>query len=272
MDNDDRDQHEYFCRAPSCGESFYKAPPSWFESRGMSEPRFCDSCRAWFRLQESVGSQTVSCTACGHAWDMSPEYRISYRKKIGDWDVDREALLCVRCENNPLWRFKQRERLATARLKKMAERIDVELVENEFGDDVGGAMEIIATKRASSRTSFDVPVEAEFYERTKNYGRRAQHGENQLKHILKPEHQWKQKLGTDDPRMIVKQAAEIASQTGEYIAEMKQANGSIIKCDVRTGLVVIIKPDAASVSGHSIETAFMAGRGAEAYLRGKLKV
>lgn len=271
QDNNDREQHEYSCHAPSCHEVFFKAPPAWFEGRGMSEPKFCDTCRSWFRLQESIGITTVICIACGHGWSAPPEYRISYYKRIGDWDVDHETLLCKRCENDPSWRFRQRERLATARLKKMTQHIDVELVENQFGDDVDGALELIETKKVRSTNSFEVPTDIEFYEQTKNFGRRAKHGANQLEHIMKRQHQWKEKLGMEDPKLIIPLAAEIAGKTSEHIAEMRGSNGNILKCDARSGLVVIIKPDAASETGHSIETAYMTKGRVDLYLQRKLQ-
>lgn len=272
---EDREEHVYTCKAPSCGDPFVKATPSWFAGKGLSEPKFCPDCKEWIDDQE--GSETVSCSACGYSWGAAAKYRIIYLKKIGDWDEDKDSFLCRRCEKDPMRVLKQKMLRATNYLKKMAGRVDVDLVEQAFADEVDAALELIKNESASSRTSFEVPTDVDFYERTKLYSRHKLVVKNQVEHFLKgkdgkQDHQWKEKLGTDDPKVIIQFAAAVAALTGDSIAEKKQANGNIMKCDARTGVVVIVKPDTASETGYSIETAFMPEDGIESYLGSKLKV
>ncbi len=101
-------------------------------------------------------------------------------------------------------------------------------------------------------------------------GKKSVHGENQLEHILKPKHQWRQKLGTEDPRPFLSAAAKLAAATGSDVGLVEQGKRGVVKADLRTGLVVIIRGDKTSPTGNRIETAFF-NKNPSKYIAKKLR-
>lgn len=259
--SDDRRSYEtqiYTCMAKGHdGDIDFEAvEEEWFLERGWPAPLNCPECRAWYSAQLEIGPTDSKCFICGYHWPTKPLFRISYHKRHGNWDEfaeSAEGQTCLRCAKSPHRQQKMKNRNAMLRLR---DRMP------DFSED--------EIKFAPARGSFAVPGanEIDFYERTKLYSSRAKHGMNQLDHLLKPEHRWREKLGSNDPRPFIAAAARLAQKTGQGIAQVEQRNGSTLKCDMRTGLVVIVKPDVSSETGHSLETAFF-NENPKDYLEGK---
>jgi hypothetical protein len=247
--SDDRRRYEtqiYTCMAKGHdGDIDFEAvEEEWFLERGLSAPLNCPECRAWYNAQLEIGPTDSKCFICGYHWPTEPLFRISYHKRHGNWEEfaeSAEGQTCLHCKQNPHRQQKMKNRNAMLRLRdKMPD-----FSKNKI-------------KFSPAHDAYAVPGadDLAFYERTKLFSSRATHGKNQLEHLLKPEHLWREKLGSSDPRPFIAAAARLARETGRDIAQIKQRNGSVLKCDMRTGLVVIVKSDAASKTGNSLETAF----------------
>ena len=278
-DDDDDDSQEYECQNVGCAGDriFEAAPEEWFEDNDMDLPKNCQICRDWNADQKRIGPIAAKCRFCGYTWQIEATYRIIYHKKVGNWDAywtENETLqICRRCMEIPFRRRMLRERVAASRLRKP--------YYPDGQNQVGGKKQAphereprVPDERHSRRQEllkyveehglgkdpkqFDVPDSMVFYQGVKTPAlKAADHGDNQLTHILKKDHKWADKLGSEDPHTLLALARHIAISTEAHVLQFTdQRSHLIVKYDLNQEVAVIIREAAWSPTGFLTHTTF----------------
>jgi len=262
--DEDNDSHEdrsqfYPCRNAGCeGVSPFKAAAeSWFRQRGLNLPSNCFTCKEWMAEQKEIGPIMAKCQYCGVQWPVQATYRIHYHRNVGIWEdyweMNQDAQMCRLCRENPHRRLKLRIRNAERRAKGVGEkqRLRYQKEKHErFCRNLDGSPQGRNVQR------IDVPSALIYYKNIPTKpGREEEHGPNQLTHILKPEHGWRDKFGTEDPDTILNLASGIARSCESHIRQYTQEDGKVIKYDMRQNIVVILLQEE-TTSKWRIETSF----------------
>ncbi|HJP81731.1 MAG TPA: hypothetical protein VJ841_05025 [Candidatus Saccharimonadales bacterium] len=96
----ERIQHPYACVNKGCvngfGSIFFGAPPEWFASRGISEPKNCPDCRDWRR---STQDSSHRCADCGFAIPQSANAKKAFHRHEGPYVSPKKCRKCL--EGNP---------------------------------------------------------------------------------------------------------------------------------------------------------------------------
>lgn len=262
--DDDDDSQEYECQNVGCvGDKIFEAAPEeWFEDNGMDTPKNCQVCREWNTEQKHLGPVMAKCQFCAFTWPIEASWRIIYHKKTGNWDEywskNEQLQICRRCMEMPFRRRKLRERKAERELPKRTPKEKKEREAREPKNWKELLLELMETRSLGHEPQrFNVPDSMAYYEGVKTPADRVdEHGENQLTHILKSDHAWTNKLGTEDPYTILSLAYHIAVSSESHVLQFTDLrNQKVIKYDPDQEVVVIIQRDRTSPTWNRIETA-----------------
>src|SRR3989344_957866 len=262
-DEDEDDTQEYECQNKGCvGDRIFEAAPEeWFEDHGMDPPKNCPTCREWNADQKNIGPIVATCQFCAFTWPYEATYRIIYHKKTGNWDEywsqNEELQICHRCMEMPFRRRKLRERGAERDRRKRTPKEKRARNAQEPKNWKELLLKLMEERGLGHEPQrFNVPDSMVYYEGVKTPADRVDaHGENQLTHILKSDHAWAEKLGTEDPYTVLSLAYHIAVSSESHVLQFTDLrNKKVIKYDPDQEVVVIIQGDKKSPTGNRIET------------------
>jgi hypothetical protein len=197
-----------------------------------------------------------------------------YHRNTGNWDeywAAQEAFqICRRCIEFPGRRRKLTHLQAKKKYEKNPEALrqaDKEYLEAETKKR---ELEEHLRMNGISGTPrpYHVPESMLFYRGVKTPPNLVgQHGESQLTHILKADHEWRNKLGTEDPGTVLSLAHRIAISTEPHVLQFTSGK-NVAKYDSEQKVVVLIRESKESPTGSLIVTAFPVD---SSYVTGKLK-
>lgn len=254
----------YECQNAGCISErlFSAAPKSWFEEKGLTPPKNCPECRGWNEAQKNMGPIMGTCHFCRYIWPIQASYRIIYHKTVGNWDeywkANAEMQICRRCEEFPGRRRKLSYLDARKKYRENPEKLDVimrdRVREHQDKDQLLVYLKDNCLYAPSSR--YAVPDSALFYAGIATPAHLIErHGKNQLEHILKQNHQWLEKLGTQDPHSVLSIGHRIAVSTEPHIKQFTDGK-LIVKYDTEQRTAVFIRRSSESPTGFLIHTAF----------------
>lgn len=265
-DDDDEDRkQEYECQNAGCigDRTFKAAPEEWFKENDLTPPKNCPTCRAWNDKQKEIGPVVATCQFCKYIWPIEATYRIIYHKNVGNWDQywseQKDFQICRRCEEMPFQRRKLRERLAESKLRNRTpedNRQRVQVEQKDWRELLFTIVNELGLEATPER--IDVPDAMSFYRDVKTSECKvSDHGENQLTHILKDDHKWSGKLGSEDPYTVLTLARSIAISTEGHVLQFKDRFSKlIVKYDADQEVAVVIRESDRSPTGFLTHTTF----------------
>ena len=118
------------CDNVSCGKPFNYGP-RWqkrIEEQGKSEPMLCEECREANKAQKPV--RIDKCSACEAPYTYRAQHVISFKRRTGPWDENRDV--CRLCFEDP-----QRAKRLKEKREKKEEKKKEEKKQRRFEDIVG---------------------------------------------------------------------------------------------------------------------------------------
>ncbi len=256
--------YTYTCRNRGCqGERHFQgAPPEWFQSKGLSTPTNCRSCKTWLDAQTD---EDVTCSACSYRLRVPKGVKIMFHRNDGSW---KTPTYCARCESNPEWR--QRAKICNRRLRfRTTTNLDGSL-HVRAGAGQRAVQHVVNYLQARQITTPPV-TKVELIRHKQQYQALNSFSEPEstlFDHILLHEVNGGHRsslaeafdLNENDVDAIVDKLAEIANNTNQNEILQFSSRGSIVKVERETGVMLVINTLPRSIAGSKVivpRTAFV---------------
>lgn len=278
--------HEYTCRI--CGGTFKKAPPEWFEEKGLSQPSKCEGCKnskpqnhtyvcricknhfeaappEWFENKDLTSpTRCKDCKSSGRRAEYEYICKINsdhrFKAAPPEWFEEKRLSLptrCEKCKNGEIYKCETCPNSLEGAPEEWYFSRNLELPrycksckkDRRHRDDLN---QIDFSKMQIF--AVDVPDDPNFYE---SVPAPQQHGGNQLKHILKDGHMWDESDKLNRGEYLLPAIKTLAAQIDPNLAlQFSQSDGKIVKYDRYSNWVVVIKRSHRSLTGYMIETCY----------------
>ncbi len=230
----------------------------FYADRGLEEPALCKACREANKAQQPV---RLKCSACERDYTYSRNYIISFKRNEGSFegrDVCRLCFLDPQRAKGLKEKREEREKKKKEREEKLPFSDTLAYYLHSKGDGDGRFDSDIDLDTMTVQTtveSFDILSDPNDYRNISD----PKHGDVWT-HIMRSDHEWDKRLGTDDEETVFSEAAAIAESTDpDSIVQCKiRSSSRWAKFDITSAWVLIIRNNENPPPDYRLVTSYIA--------------